>query len=536
MVDSQLMDMALRKLLDQQPHALVGAVGEDGLFVPLPEGFPVDGHPVAQARSALDLVESEDRAAVIDAWIRARQEGGALLHVAIVNGGGARAVLHVSDVREVYGVFACVLVPLDGTVAQVQQAAQVKVPQSRLVRTRKDPLGLILEVDDGITAVLGYQPEQLLGDRLLSYLHPDDQHASIDAWMDGLSRPGGTSRVRIRHRHAEGHYVWLEISNRNLLDDPAAGWVETDMLDISEEMEALEAVRASEQLFRRLAGALPVGVVQIDAARCIVYANDQLYRILGAEPDAPAADLLACFTDRPVLDAALDVVLGGADADLELHVERADGSGGRRCTLAVRALTSPDGEVTGAVGSLTDVTDASRMRAELEQRATYDELTSCVNRATAIATLTGALATPGQDTAVIFVDLDKFKSVNDRFGHRAGDALLVVVADRLRAAVRAGDVVGRLGGDEFLVVCPNVAGAEEGLQLAKRVAAAVGGPVLVEGEALDASASVGIAWAAGATEADSLIARADAAMYESKRSGGGIAVLADAERLVAPTA
>ncbi len=527
MADGELMDTPLQRLLVQHPDALLGAVGEDGLFVPLPPSLQVGGHQVARARSALDLVEPEDRASVVEAWGRAVADGGALVHVRIAHGEGARAVLHLTDVREVHGVFACVLVPLDGTAAQLEQAAQIVGPQSRLVRTRKDALATILEVDDDVRAVLGFDPEVLVGQRSLGYIHPDDHATAIDAWMEVLSKPGGTTRARVRHRHVDGRYIWLEISNRNLLDDPAAGWIEADMLDISEEMEALEAVRASEQLFRQLAGALPVGVAQIDASRALVYANHQLYRIFGADHDVPVADLLASVSQPDVLDEAFGTVLAGIDVDVEIHVDRMDGTGRRRCTLAIRALTSPAGDVTGAVGSLTDITDAFRMSAELERRASYDELTGCVNRSTAMKTLARELTTSGRDTAVVFIDLDRFKEVNDGLGHHAGDALLVAVANRLRIAVRACDVVGRIGGDEFLVVCPDVAGPAEGLALADRLADVIAVPLELGGGVVVPSASVGVAWAPGAVDADSLIARADAAMYESKRSGGGRAVLAD---------
>ena len=121
-----------------------------------------------------------------------------------------------------------------------------------------------------------------------------------------------------------------------------------------------------------------------------------------------------------------------------------------------------------------------------------------------------------------FLDIDGFKSVNDSLGHAAGDELLVVVADRLRAAVRGRDIVGRLGGDEFLVVCPDVADPAEAVALAQRVQDAVYGTVTVGDTAIELRVSVGVAWS-GAEDASAevLVARADAIMYESKRRGDG---------------
>ena len=125
-------------------------------------------------------------------------------------------------------------------------------------------------------------------------------------------------------------WIWLEFSNHNLLDDPAAGYVDCEMFDISEEMEAHELVRASEQLLRSLAGALPVGVVQFDLDRRIVYANERLYEIVGADPDTDEDTLLTCVVDSDVIEDALARLYSGDDVDIELYMDRLDGSGRRR--------------------------------------------------------------------------------------------------------------------------------------------------------------------------------------------------------------
>src|SRR5207237_270884 len=143
-------------------------------------------------------------------------------------------------------------------------------------------------------------------------------------------------------------------------------------------------------------------------------------------------EMLAAVVDRDTLEPAIEAVLLGGDVDLDVRIDRIDGSGRALCTVALRALTSPEGVVTGAVGCLTDVTDAARMRAELEHRATFDDLTGCINRATAMRALNHALTQTAGDVAVVFLDLDGFKAVNDRHGHAVGDTMLVAVAARLR--------------------------------------------------------------------------------------------------------
>ena len=139
--------------------------------------------------------------------------------------------------------------------------------------------------------------------------------------------------------------------------------VDCEMFDISEEMEAHELVRASEQLLRSLAGALPVGVVQFDLDRRIVYANERLYEIVGAHPDTDEDTLLTCVVDSNVVEDALARLYSGGDVDVELYMDRLDGSGRRLCTLAMRALINGDGAVIGGVACLADITDAARMRA-----------------------------------------------------------------------------------------------------------------------------------------------------------------------------
>jgi diguanylate cyclase (GGDEF)-like protein/PAS domain S-box-containing protein len=543
-LDPSVMESAIRRLLDGHPDALVTAIADEGLFTEMPDSLTFGEHRVVQARSALDLVAPASRPAVIEAWEKVRREGAASTSIQLAGADGATTpgTVFLFDVRALHGVYIGVLAAADGQGEALEEVAEIAGPPPRLCRTRKDELALLREIDPLVTAVLGWEPEDMLGKRTLDFIHPDDGDRIIDAWMEMLARPGMTLSVRARHRHKDGRWVWMQISNRNLLDDPDCGYVDCEMLDVSEEVEAQEAVRASEQLLRRLAEALPVGVVHVDVDRRVLYANGCFSEILGVDPEHVGGALHGCVTDVHRLDSALHAVLSGADVDVELEVERADGSGRRLCTLSLRALTTNEGTVTGAVGSLADVTEATRLRNELEQRATTDALTGCVNRATALAGLSTALegtdrrATDGvaTGTSAIFVDLDGFKAVNDRYGHVVGDHLLVAVADRLRDVVRADDLVGRLGGDEFLVVCPAMASPEDALALAERLAAAVAEPLPVDGELLSVRASIGLAFADGPIDAKDLIARADAAMYRSKRTGRGRPVLASGEPSAGP--
>jgi diguanylate cyclase (GGDEF)-like protein len=183
-----------------------------------------------------------------------------------------------------------------------------------------------------------------------------------------------------------------------------------------------------------------------------------------------------------------------------------------------------------------DITDSSRMREELERRATFDELTGCYNRSSTMGALEANIASGQRDAdrAVVFIDLDNFKAINDRHGHGAGDELLCTVAQRLQRVVRGADMVGRIGGDEFLAVCPNIGGPEQAMKLAERLAAAQREPVRVASGEVIMQISIGVAWSRGEAQgADALVAQADGAMYESKREGEGHPKLASTPEMVA---
>lgn len=174
------------------------------------------------------------------------------------------------------------------------------------------------------------------------------------------------------------------------------------------------------------------------------------------------------------------------------------------------------------------LTERTAAEATLRAEALTDELTGLANRRLLSDRLAMAARRleRGDGLAVVMVDLDGLKLVNDTFGHRAGDALLVATASRLEGAIRPGDTAARLGGDEFVAVCEGVTGDEAVQELGARVAGAVARPLHWEGRVLDVGASVGVAAAAGGEVADpaELLRRADEAMYRAKRGGGGVVV------------
>jgi diguanylate cyclase (GGDEF)-like protein len=513
----------LAALLRQHPRALVAAIDGDGLFTTMPPGVVEPDRRIVAGRTALELVESADRRAIFDAWETVKAEGASAATVRLANGVDAR--IHFVDLRHAHGVLIG-LIAADGEPDAVAAFARREAVLPKTGRTEKDQMAVIVAEDERIGQVLGFAPGALVGRRSLDLVHPDDQDRAIDAWVDMLTRPGGTSRVRLRHLRGDGSWLWMELTNTNLLADESVGVVRTDMVDISDEMAAIEQLRQREHLLRRLTEALPSGVVHVDADRRVAHANSRVHDLLGVDVGETIDPLLTTLLppDRDALRLALDEVLGdGIDGEIAVSVQHPAEDRPRRCTIALRGLTDADGRPSGAVLNITDVTAEHRMRAELERRATVDELTGCLNRAAILDTLDRALADHGQGskgTAVAYFDLDGFKAVNDTHGHRAGDAVLADVGARLRGAARHGDVVGRIGGDEFIAVLTDVASAEDARSAVGRLADTIAAGIPVpDGPTLILGWSVGVAWTDRPdAEADRLIAAADHRMYLSKRT------------------
>jgi diguanylate cyclase (GGDEF)-like protein/PAS domain S-box-containing protein len=301
--------------------------------------------------------------------------------------------------------------------------------------------------------------------------------------------------------------------------------------DITAQKQAeheISRLLSREQLLSRLSEALPVGLFEIDTAGHITFTNDLMHTISGQLVADSVEALMAAVVaeDIPVLSSALEQVFADEAVDgLEIRFRLAPVAASPRaervCDLSLRALTNEFGVVTGAVGCLSDVTDRIQLRRELEIRASVDKLTSCLNRDAALELLgrtTRAAAGLGDGNALVFVDVDRLKSVNDQLGHGAGDRLLDAVGDRLRHAARRGDAVGRVGGDEFIVICPRVAGPAQAVVIAERIAAATTANIDVGDDVVEMRTSVGVSWTNEALDADTFLAQADAAMYQSKRT------------------
>lgn len=528
-------EAALQHLLSRFPGAQVAAIAGDSTarVIRLPDGVPVDrSHPRFQGDSLVDITAPADRAVISRTWSRARAVGHARGEIRVLDP-PVSGSLHMFDLRRRYGVI--VVVFAEGADVDLPELADLEgaAPTTRLARMVKDASATIVSIDLAIEALLGWTPDELIGRRSLELIHPDDQDRAIEWWMHMLDVPGSSRGVRLRHRHRDGHWVWMEVHNHNRLADPAHGDVLAEMVDISEEVAAQEAIRARQQLLEQLTETLPIGLFHADLEGNLLYANQRLTEITGLPVGSTLGDWpgMAFPQWAAVVGRALGSAAGGSATDTIVDVA-APGAGTRHCSLSIRPLSDRDGVVTGVTGAVEDVTATVLERRELEVRAATDGLTGCLNRPAVLALLQDALDGMRPEdrpdgVAVIFLDVDGLKELNDRLGHLAGDALLAEVATRLGNAVRSRDAVGRYGGDEFVVLASHVRSAEHALTVARWIAARTLRTAVIEGELIEIRISLGVAWtAAPGVRAEDLIRQADAAMYRSKREGRCDPVLA----------
>ncbi len=548
---------AAEALLREHPDALVCALSTNGLIVPLPDSVPLSGQAMIEGRAVFDSVVAADRAEVVALWNRLDDEPAVNGKVRMLNRPSRWVTLHLLDLTATHGVRLCILLGSDQAALGAEASGEERPATPRFATLLEDEGAKVIEADDAFTEMFGYTEQELIGKSVLDQIHPEDQGRAVEGWLTTLSTHR-SQQTRLRRRRKDGSWVWVDTTLHNYLNRGDRDYVLVELIDVSAEMAAQEALQEREELLRRLTEAMPVGLMQLDRERNAVYHNKRLRQILDLHDDAsddesaeqaasidvarrsaPAArELLATLTREGIEcfeDALTRVLEDGADVDVEVDVVPADGEW-RRALMNMRALRRADGEVGGAITSALDVTDSARAHRELERRATFDALTGCYNRGAILDLLERELEREDRtSTGVVYVDLDNFKPVNDTLGHAAGDDLLACVAERLRGLTRRNDGIGRIGGDEFLLVLPEIRSCEVALRVAARVCESLCRPIELAGaEAIELTASVGVACAeAGTCTPDELVRRADGAMYRSKSRRDGTPTLHEPAKLQA---
>jgi diguanylate cyclase (GGDEF)-like protein/PAS domain S-box-containing protein len=403
-----------------------------------------------------------------------------------------------------------------------------QLPLISYVDSSVDPASKALYISPQIESVLGYTVEEWLSTPGLfeDSIHEDDRERVL-AEREAVYAGGGAFRCELRIRSKSGAVVWLEDQSM-LVESPDGrpAFRQGFAIDISERKKAEGAVQRAESRYRTLVEQLPLAVYvdRVDNVSSNIYTSPQIEPMLGYSTEEwmsnPSLFLETLHPDdrERALAATARTHATGEPLQVEYRLIARDGR-----TVWVRdearIIADPDGDDPVLQGYLLDVTAGKEAEEQLRHQAFHDPLTGLANRALFTDRVEHALVVHGHsedDVAVIYLDLDDFKAVNDSLGHSAGDALLRAVGERLRNAVSPSHTVARLGGDEFAILVESTVDAAAAVDLAEYLIAALHEPFEVEGREVFVTASVGIALGA---DADELLRSADVAMYRAKAGG-----------------
>lgn len=390
--------------------------------------------------------------------------------------------------------------------------------------------GVVSAASGALTRALGHDQENL-EHRPLIDLVDDQDHQAIERLLTKMRDRGFEEylppiSIDVRLRHADGLSSPFELTFVNLLDDPTVQGLVVTGHDISDRLMIEDELRQANSLLSATLESTTDGILVVNPRGRVTSFNDKF-----AELWRLPRDTLRALDDKQYLALVLHQLTNPgaflanirelcADPQAQSHdiLELNDGRVFERSSLPQRIGDN----IVGRVWSFRDVTEERRLESDLIHQAFHDPLTGLANRALFIDHVeqsVARLARAGGNLAVLFIDIDNFKQVNDSLGHSAGDTLLIAVSERLRSCVRPGDTVARLGGDEFAVAIDGFQDPAVADEVVQRIMVTLREPVLVDGHDLPAAASVGIAYDSSGASAEELLRNADLAMYTAKGSG-----------------
>lgn len=447
--------------------------------------------------------------------------------------------LSVTAVRDVHGSFRYFFSQVVDVTEKLQTQAELAESERRyrmLAENASDVVyqadldGTLVWISDSVTALVGWRPEDMIGRQITDFLHPEDVAELLDA--RARLPAARTARVELRIRKLDGTYHWVSSSLRAIDDDDGqpigriGGWS-----DIHAAMAVRRVVAASEQRFRLAMDSAPMGMAVLSLDRRFIEVNPALCKMLDRSEEwllnRSIADVVVPEDDQ--VDAQMrEAILSGhvPTSVREKRLVAADGSV-IWVEHSIGLLRDEDGEPFSYVSQFVNVTDAKHSRDELSYLATHDAMTDLLNRREFLNRLE-ELATHqprlGTRTALLYVDIDDFKEINDTYGHGGGDAVLVAIAERISEQVRASDPVARVGGDEFVVALAGVYDIDDAHRMASKIQRVTSTPIAFEADLIQATISVGVAMLTPDRTPHETMRHADHALYAAKRSGRALVV------------
>lgn len=395
---------------------------------------------------------------------------------------------------------------------------------SRDLVIRFDRNGVRRYISPSTSEILGWTREDLKNPRW-DIVHPEDL-GSLQKALAELNADGAVTTVQYRVRHKDGHYITIEAHAR-LVPGPNPG-DPPDIIyagrDVTRRVEAEKALEENQRRLRAITDNLPAFVIHVDTRETYTFANAYTGRVLGIDVETmigkPVREVMGenVYNEiRPSMERALR----GETVTFEIEREFQ----GRR--LHYQSTYVPDVDSAGAVRGFYGVTfDISQLKLaerELSRLARYDTLTGLANRLHFRERLELAILRHQRQRrpiALLYLDIDHFKHINDTFGHAVGDTVLCEFAQRLAESVRATDFAARLGGDEFVVLIEDSEGSDAAETVARKLISRMRECIGANGQQLAVTTSIGIAFCRYATAGpDALMQIADTALYEAKAAG-----------------
>ena len=404
-----------------------------------------------------------------------------------------------------------------------------RIPAIIYVQEPNDP-NRTTYVSPQYEATLGYLLEQDLGDpnHWVRIMHPEDRERVLaeDRRTDETGEP---FKVEYRLLARDGRVVWIRDEATLVRDEEGRPlyWLGIQ-LDVTDQKRAKDALRESEERFKSSFRDAATGMALVATNGRWLQVNRALCRIVGYSEEELLEKTFQDITHPDDLEADLGHVRRMLAGEIEtyqlekryLHKEGSVVWG----LLSVSLVRDEGGEPLYFVAQIQDITERKMLEEQLEHRAFHDHLTDLPNRYLFVDRLGQALRRTrrrkGRRVAVLFVDLDRFKVINDSLGHEAGDILLVLVSERLRRCSRPEDTLARFGGDEFVVLLQDIEDPSEAVKVAGRITEELKRPFVVEGRELFVRASLGVAVGDADTPSpEGLLRDADTAMYRAKHEG-----------------
>jgi diguanylate cyclase (GGDEF)-like protein/PAS domain S-box-containing protein len=418
---------------------------------------------------------------------------------------------------------------VEAALRQSERRLQLALEASEVSVWEFDPATGHVAFSRELGPFLGYAAQEVPA-RIESWealTHPDDLKRLRVALAKHFRGETPRLEVEYRIRAKTGDWRWLQTIGRTILRDAQgrALLMSGTHHDVTERRRAGEMLRLQELAIDAATNAILIVDAQAPDYP-VVHMNRAFERITGYRAEEVIGRncrfLQREDRDQPDLDRLREAIAAGEQAQVLLRNYRKDGTLFWN-NIHISPLRGDDGVVTHFVGIQSDVTEIKRYQAELEYRANFDALTGLANKNLLNDRLAHAIALAERAQhkfALLYLDLDRFKIINDSLGHASGDALLKKIALRLRNCVRESDTVARLGGDEFAVVLNDVENATAITVIAKKILSELDQPLTIEGRHVFTSASIGVCvFPDDGANGDALLKHADSAMYRAKQAG-----------------